>query len=139
MLFNMGEGSAGVPARSTLPPSKQSVEPWIWPFFARLVASFGRTTTENARHALGFGTATNGAHPDCSSSRRELLSATLYLRAQGQDVGRTYAEFRDQFDRQIEYVSDEDEAALFMGPTWPLGAGIKRSWAEAERCFRKAP
>jgi tetratricopeptide (TPR) repeat protein len=48
VLFNMGEGSAAFREINGL-LVQADCEPWIWPFFARLVATFGRTTTENAR------------------------------------------------------------------------------------------
>jgi|GEM_PF-700385 len=136
VLFNMGEGSAAFREINSL-LVQADCEPWIWPFFARLVASFGRTTTENARQALGFWHRYVGAHPDSSSGRRELLLATLYLRSEGQDVGRTFAEFRNEFDRQIEHVDDRDEAA-FLWDRLGHWAQDEANWAEAELCFRKA-
>ncbi len=63
--------------------------------------------------------------------------ATLYLRAEGQNVGRTYAEFRDEFHRQIEYIDSKDESA-FLWDRLGHWAQDERDWAEAERCFRKA-
>ena len=136
VLFNMGEGSAAFREINSL-LVQADCEPWIWPFFARLVASFGRTTTENARQAVGFWHRYVGAHPDSSSGRRELLLATLYLRSEGQDVGRTFAEFRGEFDRQIGHVDDRDEAA-FLWDRLGHWAQDEANWAEAELCFRKA-
>ncbi len=133
---NMGEGSAAFREINGL-LAQADREPWIWPFFARLVASFGRTTAENARQALGFWHRYVGAHPECSSGRRELLITTLYLRAEGQDVGRTYAEFRDELDRHIAHIDDKDEAA-FLWDRLGHWAQDEADWAEAERCFRKA-
>ena len=136
VLFNMGEGSAAFREINGLLVQADS-EPWIWPFFARLVASFGRTTTANARQALGFWRRYVGAHPESSGGRRELLLATFYLRKEGEDVGRTYAEFRDDFDRQIEHFDDKDQAA-FLWDRLGHWAQDEADWAEAERCFRKA-
>ena len=136
VLFNMGEGSAAFREINGL-LVQADCEPWIWPFFARLVATFGRTTTENARQALGFWHRYVGAHPESSGGRRELLLATLYLRTEGQDVGRTYAGFRDEFNRQMEHVDDKDEAA-FLWDRLGHWAQDEADWAEAERCFRRA-
>ncbi|MGE0767934.1 MAG: tetratricopeptide repeat protein [Hyphomicrobiaceae bacterium] len=135
-LFNMGEGSAAFREINGI-LAQADCERWIWPFFARLVASFGRTATENARQALGFWHRYVGAHPASSGGRRELLLATLYLRAEGQDVGRTYAEFRAEFDRQIEHVGDKDEVA-FLWDRLGHWAQDEANWIEAEFCFRKA-
>lgn len=136
VLFNMGQGSAAFREINGLLVQADS-EPWIWPFFARLVANFGRTTTENARQALGFWRRYVGAHPESYAGRRELLLATFYLRTEGRDVSRTYAEVRDEFDRQIEHVADKDEAA-FLWDRLGHWAQDEADWAEAERCFRKA-
>lgn len=136
VLFNMGEGSAAFREINGL-LAQADCEPWIWPFFARLVASFGRTTTENARQALGFWHRYVDAHPESSGGRRELLLSTLYLRAEGQDVGRAYAGFRDEFDRQIKHIEDKEEAA-FLWDRLGHWAQDEADWAEAELCFRKA-
>jgi tetratricopeptide (TPR) repeat protein len=61
----------------------------------------------------------------------------LYQRAEGQSVGRTYAEFRDEFDRQIEHINDKDESA-FLWDRLGHWAQDEGDWAETERCFRKA-
>jgi tetratricopeptide (TPR) repeat protein len=136
VLFNMGQGSAAFREINGLLVQADS-DLWIWPFFACLVASFGRTTTENARRALGFWRRYVGAHLESSAGKRELLLATFYLWTEGQDVGRTYAEFRDEFEKQIEQVDDKDEAA-FLWDRLGHWAQDDEDWAEAERCFRKA-
>jgi tetratricopeptide (TPR) repeat protein len=136
VLFNMGKGDAAFREINGL-LVQADCEPWIWPFFAQLVASFGRTTTENARRALAFWHRYVDAHSETSVGRRELLLATLYLRAEGEDVGRTYAEFRGEFERQIEYIDDIDQSA-FLWDRLGHWAQDETNWAEAERCFRKA-
>lgn len=62
--------------------------------------------------------------------------SNFYLRGRGYDLKKTYAEFRDEFDRHIEHISAGD-AAL---PWDRLGHWAQENgdWAEAERCFRKA-
>lgn len=136
VLFNIGEGSAAFREINSL-LTQAECEPWIWPFFAGLVTSFGRTTKENAREAQGFWHRYVGAHPESSRGRRELLLATLYLRAEGEEVGRTYAEFRAEFLRQIEHIDSKDEVA-FLWDRLGHWAQDESDWAEAEQCFRKA-
>lgn len=61
---------------------------------------------------------------------------TFYQRSQGDNVAKTYSEFREEFDRHIANV-DAYNAAL----AWDrLGhwAQDDEDWAEAERSFRKA-
>ena len=134
-LFNLDDGRGAFREISTL-LSHAGDQPWIWPWCAKQVANFGRTTVGNARQAIGFWQRYIAAHPAASAARRELLLATFYLRGQGQDVQQTFAEFRGEFDRQIAHV-DDDDAAL---PWDRLGhwAQDEGDWAEAEQCFRKA-
>lgn len=60
----------------------------------------------------------------------------FYLRGEGYDLRRTYAEFKEEFDLQIVHVDDADSAL----PWDRLGhwAQEDEDWTEAERCFRKA-
>ncbi len=135
VLFNLRDGRAAFREINTLVAQADSAE-WIWPWCARLVASFGRMTTENATQALAFWQRYVRAYPNHSAGRRELLLTTFFLLAEGHDIGKTYAEFLDEFDRHIAHVDVED-AAL---PWDRLGhwAQDEGNWEEAERCFRKA-
>src|SRR5258708_38583610 len=60
----------------------------------------------------------------------------FYLRGRGENIGKSYGEFREEFDRHIVHI-DSENAAL---PWDRLGhwAQDEEDWAEAERCFRKA-
>ena len=82
ILFNLGDGRGAFREINTL-LSQADSEPWIWPWCARQVASFGRTTASDAVQALAFWKRYVSAHPDVSAARRELLLASLYLRGQG--------------------------------------------------------
>ena len=90
----------------------------------------------NARPAVVFWQRYLRAHPEFSAARRELLLTNFYLRSKGEDIGKTYAEFRTEFDSQINYI-DADDAALAWDRLghWAQDEG---NWAEAERCFRTA-
>lgn len=135
VLFNLGEGRAAFRDINGLVTQADRFG-WIWPWCARLVASFGRANVDNARQAAPFWQRYVKAHPEHSAARRELLMTTFYLRGQGEDLGKSCSEFRDEFDRHIVYVNAEDAALLWdrLGH-W---AQDERDWVEAERCFRKA-
>jgi tetratricopeptide (TPR) repeat protein len=135
VLFNLGDGRSAFREINGL-MSHADREAWIWPWCARLVASFGRTTVDNAVQARAFWLRYLQVYPDHSPARREFLMSAFYLRGQGHDLGQTYVEFRPEFDRHITHV-DADDAAL---PWDRLGhwAQDDGDWAEAERCFRKA-
>lgn len=134
-LFNLGEGRAAFREITTM-LGRADEEMWIWPWCARLVAVFGRTTADNARHALAFWRRYVARNPDHPRARCELLMATFYLRGQGVEVGKTYHEFRLEFDEHIAKADDSD-AAL---PWDRLGhwAQEEENWDEAERCYRRA-
>jgi tetratricopeptide (TPR) repeat protein len=136
VLLNMDEGVAAFREINGV-LNQADREPWIWPYFARLVVSFGRTTVENAQQARGFWHRYVTAHPESAGGRRELLLAALYLRAEGQDIGQTYADFRNEFDRQIEHIGEADEVA-FLWDRLGHWAQDEEDWGDAERCFRKA-
>lgn len=135
VLFNLGQGQAAFREINGL-MSQVDCHEWIWPWCQRLVASFGRTTIDNSVQARAFWQRCVQAHPNNSHVRWELLMCNFYLRGQGYNLRKTYAEFKDEFDRHIAHVS-ADDAAL---PWDRLGhwAQDEGNWAEAERCFRKA-
>lgn len=135
VLFNLGDGRAAFREINAL-VGKADRERWIWPWCARLVGSFGRTTLDNAIQARTFWQRYTQACPDDSRGWWELLMSAFYLRGQGHDLGRAYAEFKQEFDLQIAHVDDGD-AAL---PWDRLGhwAQEDENWSEAERCFRRA-
>jgi tetratricopeptide (TPR) repeat protein len=135
VLFNLGDARAAFREINGLVSQADSLD-WIWPWCARLVASFGRTTTENAVQATAFWQRYVRAYPGHSVARRELLLTIFYLRTAGEDVGKSYAAFRDEFERHVRHI-DTDDAAL---PWDRLGhwAQDDGDWVEAERCFRKA-
>ncbi|MEO0922768.1 MAG: tetratricopeptide repeat protein [Pseudomonadota bacterium] len=136
VLFNLGDCKAAFREINSL-LAEANRETWIWPYCARLVASFGRTTTECARQALAFWSRYVDALPETADGYRELILASLYLRTEGEDLGRTYGEFRDEFERQIERIENADEAA-FLWDRLGHWAQDDANWQEAERCFRRA-
>ncbi len=135
MLFNLGDGRAAFREINNLLSQADSLG-WVWPWCSRLVANFGRTTVDNAVQARTFWQRYVQAHPDHSQGWWELLMSAFYLRGQGYDLGKTYAEFKEEFDTQIAHVDDAD-AAL---PWDRLGhwAQSDDDWVEAERYFRIA-
>ncbi len=135
VLFNLKEGRAAFREINTL-LSRADSETWIWPWCARQVGSFGRTTPDNARHALLFWRRFVSAHPDVVAARRELMQVAFYARRHGLDIEKTYAEFRAEFDLHINRF-DKDDAA-FLWDRLGHWAQDDDEWVEAERCFRNA-
>uniref|UniRef100_UPI001FC84DCF DUF4365 domain-containing protein n=1 Tax=Burkholderia vietnamiensis TaxID=60552 RepID=UPI001FC84DCF len=76
-LFSLGDGRAAFREINTL-LTDADVQAWIWPWCARQVSSFGRTSPENARLSLPFWDRYLQAHPNCPSAVRERLLNMLY-------------------------------------------------------------
>jgi tetratricopeptide (TPR) repeat protein len=133
--FNLGDGRGAFREINSL-LSQTDIWDWIWPWCARLVGTFGRSTPETAAPTLSFWQRYVSAHPDHSVGRRELLLANFYLRDSGGDLGKSYDAFRGEFDEHIAHVDPADAALPWdrMGH-WAQDEG---NWTEAERCFRKA-
>ena len=135
ILFSVGDGRAAFREINNLLGEADS-EPWIWPWCARQVAAFGRTSLENASRAVGFWQRYLRACPEVAAAGRELLLANFYLRSNGEDIGKTYPEFCVEFDRQINYLDDID--AAFVWDRLGHWAQDEGNWEEAERCYRFA-
>ena len=107
--FILGDGPAAFREINSLIGGADK-EPWIWPWCARQVAGFGRTSVHNARLAVHFWQRYLRAHPEVAAARRELLLTSFYLRAKGENIGKTYAEFSTEFDSQVNYLGGDDAA-----------------------------
>lgn len=134
-LFNLGEGRAAFREINSL-LVRADAEPWIWPWCARQVGSFGRATPENARLALMFWRRFVVAHPEVAEGRRELMLVAFIVRREGGDIERTYSEFRSEMERHIDRFDSDD--AAFLWDRLGHWAQDDDDWIEAERCFRKA-
>ncbi|MES0076598.1 tetratricopeptide repeat protein [Mesorhizobium sp. M0058] len=134
-LFNLGEIRAAFRAINQLLADADR-ETWIWPWCARQVAAFGRTSVEAARGALGFWQRYVQAHREVESARVNLLLTQFYLRQEGADIGKDYAAFRVEFDDNVAYV--EPEQAALVWDRLGHWAQDEDNWTEAERCFRIA-
>ncbi|WP_114858938.1 tetratricopeptide repeat protein [Azospirillum brasilense] len=135
VLFNLNEGRAAFREVNAL-LNRADSEVWIWPWCARQVGIFGRTTPDNARQALFFWRRFVNAHPDAVVARRELMLVAFYARQHGLDIEKAYGEFRAEFEQHIDHFDSDD--AAFLWDRLGHWAQNDSDWVEAERCFRKA-
>lgn len=135
VLFNLGDCRAAFREINSLVAQAEHFR-WIWPWCCRLVMGFGRSNVDNARQALPFWQRYLRANPEAPAANWELLMTTFYLRGRRENIGKTYREFREEFDYHIVHI-DANNASLLWDR---LGhwAQDGEDWAEAERCFRKA-
>ncbi|CAI2029409.1 TPR repeat-containing protein yrrB [Serratia fonticola] len=135
ILFNLNDGKAAFREINTLLSDAED-EAWIWPWCARQVSTFGRTSPENAKLSIAFWDRYLKVHPKCPSGVRERLLNRLYLRSNGQAKSLTYPVFKAEFEGSIHHV--QGEAAAFLWDRLGHWAQEDDNWAEAERCFRFA-
>lgn len=134
-LFNLGDGKAAFREISTLLSDAANLE-WIWPWCARQVTSFGRTSPNNARLSLPFWDRYLKVHPNCPSGLRERLANKLYLRSVGRYADLTYLLFKVEFETGINYL--HGEVAAYLWDRLGHWAQEDEDWGEAERCFSAA-
>lgn len=109
---------------------------WIWPWCARQVAIFGRTSVESAKQALRFWQQYLQEHPSDIQGKREELLARLFLRSSGEDPGLSFGEIKQDLD----LIGDEMEAdeLAFLWDRLGHWAQDNGDWSSAEMCFRRA-
>ena len=134
VLFNLGDENAAFREITTL-LSNAASEAWIWPWCARQVASFGRTSLVSARLSIPFWDRYLKVYPNCPNGVQERLLNRLYLRSESQ-VDLTYLAFKVEFDAGIQHV--EGEAASYLWDRLGHWAQDDGNWEEAERCYRIA-
>ena len=134
-LFMLEDGRAAFREINSLIGGSDS-EPWIWSWCAQQVVAFGRASPENARLAVSFWRRYLREFPEVDEARLELLLANFFLRSNGEDIGKTYAEFCVEFDRHINHLDTVD--AAFGWDRLGHWAQDEGNWEEAERCFRSA-
>lgn len=83
ILFNLDDGRGAFREINNL-LSDADNEAWIWPWCARQVANFGRTSVQNARASVTFWARYTDANPDTSSALQQSLLVKLYLRSNGE-------------------------------------------------------
>ncbi|HVV84549.1 MAG TPA: tetratricopeptide repeat protein [Kofleriaceae bacterium] len=121
--------------------------PWIWPWCANIIATFGRSTVEVSRKVLAFWRQYLREHAEEPEALRQRLLCLCHLRmADAEDGGLApktipdgardvgYAEFRDA---AVALMGDKEETALWWDRIghWAQADG---DWHEAEMAYRKA-
>ncbi len=109
--------------------------PWIRPWCARLVATYGRSSVGAARFAASFWGAYVKEFADDLPAKKEMLRCIYDLLESGENTGWNYERFRQTVEIM---AADGDPDAAFLWDRvghWAQAAG---DWAEAEKCYRRA-
>ena len=108
---------------------------WVWPWCARLVATYGGTSVDSAEAALKFWDSFLIKFSDDLIARRERLLCIWFLRTNGCSVDCEYEKFKQDIADIV------DKGVLNPAFLWDrVGhwAQDEGDWSEAEHCYRKA-
>ena len=108
---------------------------WAWPWSARLVATYGRTSVDSAEGALKFWNTFVTNLGDELMVRREQLLCIWYLRINGGSVECDYEEFKQNISDIVDRGVMNPAFLWDRVGHWAQDEG---DWSEAENCYRKA-
>jgi len=134
-LFNVGEGRSAFREINALLSQADKAQ-WIWPWCFKIVANFGRKSTDNAKLSISFWESALRHFPENSDAQRELLLATIYLRNRNINIHKSFIQFKDELEICSNNIGADAASVL-----WDLLG----HWAEDEKlgdeaifCFEKA-
>ena len=115
--------------------SKSDQLDWVWPWCARLVSTYGRTSVDAAQASVRFWDRYLNEFGDDQSAKRERLLGIYLVRQSGLSTGVDYNAFKEAVAELA--VSGEKNASFLWDRAghWAQGDG---EWIEAEQCYRKA-
>ena len=107
---------------------------WVWPWCARLVSIYGKSSVEATQFSISFWGAYLEEFRDDLPARKEILLCVYYLHDRGERTGWDYEWFRKAAET-LAADGDPDAALLWdRAGHWAQMAG---DW-EAETCYRRA-
>ena len=108
---------------------------WVWPWCARLVATYGRTSIDAAQGSVQFWDIYLRRFTDDLLAQRERLLCVYHIHANG---GRTVCDY-DGFKQTVaDVVARGAPDPAFLWDRTGHWAQDDKNWSEAEKCYRKA-
>ena len=123
--FILGDGPAAFREINSLIGSADS-EPWIWPWCAHQVTSFGRKSAHNARLAVHFWQRYLRVHPEVSAARRELLLAEFFPALEGRERSEEPTPSSVRISTRRSTVS-EPMTQRWLGIGWAIGPRMRET------------
>ena len=109
--------------------------PWVWPSCARLVAEYGKASTEAARGSVQFWDRYLAKFEDHLLAQRERLICIWGIRSNGGRTEYDYDAFKQEMSLLISRGAPDPAFLWDRTGHWAQDDG---NWAEAEACYRKA-
>ena len=108
---------------------------WIWPWCARLVAIYGRESSDSTCNSARFWERFLAKFPSHSYAQSEKLLCIWMIHANGGDVACVF----DEFKRAVAHaVAGGAQDPAFLWDRAGHWAQDEENWLEAEDCYRKA-
>ena len=108
---------------------------WVWPWCARLVATYGGNSVDSVKGALKFWDAFLTKFGDDLIAQRERLLCIWFLRTNGCSVDCEYEEFKQNIADLVDRGVVNPAFLWDRAGHWAQDEG---DWSEAENCYRKA-
>jgi tetratricopeptide (TPR) repeat protein len=134
VLFQIGDTENGFREVWALLEYAGHVE-WIWPWCARQIATFGRSSTSSSKQAERFWAAYLEEHPDDVYAELERLLCLWQLRSENVDTGMSFETFKA---RMGELTRRREFDAALLWDRIGHWAQYDGNWGEAEAAYRKA-
>ena len=134
ILFRLGRSTEAFrDIRALLGNAEENA--WIWPWCARLVATYGKASVDSARDSAEFWDRFLDRYTDQPFAYSEKLLCIWFIQANGGETAWDYEQFRDAV-AEAEGLGAQDPAYLWdRAGHW---AQDEENWPEAEYCYRKA-
>ena len=108
---------------------------WIWPWCARLVATYGRASTDSACDSAKFWERFLAKFPGHPYAIAEKLLCIRMIHANGGDIACDFGEFKHAV---AEAVAGGAPNPAFLWDRAGHWAQDEKDWVQAEDCYRKA-
>ena len=108
---------------------------WVWPWCARLVATYGRASFDSAQDSVQFWDTYLRRFTDDLLAQRERLLCVWLIHANGGQAECDY----DRFKQTVaDAVASGAPNPAFLWDRAGHWAQDEKDWSEAEKCYRKA-
>lgn len=136
LLFRVGQTDAAFREINALTGNAEH-ENWIWPWCARQVSQFGKSSSHHAKKSITFWKAYLRKFPAHTAAQRELLLCHWVLRSNDAVTEMSFSNFKSAVEQLVQ-AQEEDLEAAFLWDRVGHWAQHEKNWEEAERAYRRA-
>ena len=134
VLFKLGRTSEAIRDIHSL-LAEVDREEWVWPWCARLISTYGKTSIQAAEHAVEFWDRWLENFDEDIVVSRERLLCIWFIRMNGGSVGYEFVDFKLSVEGLVARGAANPAFLWDRAGHWAQEDG---NWAEAEVCYRSA-